>query len=438
MKTITEMREEIARMMKELGDMKAQAIAESRSHTDEEREKAAGLLDAVAELEANIELEERLEETEKRLAQPKVEPTKPDTRATATSKEDRKKKDQFLTFGEQLQAVMKAGDNRGVDPRLNLRAASGLSEGVASDGGFLVQQDFAAALMKPIFETGKLASRINRLSLSGNSNGIKIPGIDESSRALGSRWGGIQMYWLEEAGAKTKSKPKFRMINLNLNKLAGLAYLTDELIQDSGALESYVQTAFQDELNFMIDDAILRGTGAGRPLGVLNAGCLVSQGKEVGQDADTITYPNILKMWSKLIASSRPNAVWLVNQNCEPQLAGLHLDVGTGAAPVWLPPGGASGSQYSTIFGRPVIPMEQSSTLGDKGDIILGDFSKYYWIDKGTRSDFSIHVRFLNDESVFRIVYRCDGQPMLGQGITPYKGAAAEKHSHFVTLAARA
>ena len=74
------------------------------------------------------------------------------------------------------------------------------------------------------------------------------------------------MYWLEEAGAKTKSKPKFRMISLSLNKLAGLAYLTDELIQDSGALESYVQTAFQDELEFMIDDAVIRGTGAGRPL----------------------------------------------------------------------------------------------------------------------------------------------------------------------------
>ena len=438
MKTVTEMREEIVRLMKELGDMKAQCIAESRSPKEGEREKAADLLDKVNELEAQIEMEERIEETEKRLAQPRQEATKPDVRTTTITKEDRKRKDQFLTFGEQLQAIMKAGDNRGVDPRLHFRAAEGLSESVASEGGFLVQQDFASAMMKPVFETGKLASRLNRLSLSGKSNGIKIPGIDESSRATGSRWGGIQMYWVEEAGDKTKSKPKFRMINLQLNKLAGLAYLTDELIEDSMALESYVTTAFQDELKFAIDDAVIRGTGAGRPLGILNAGCLVSQAKEVGQDADTIVYSNILKMWSKLIADSRTNAVWLVNQNCEPQLAAMHLDVGTGAAPVWLPPGGASGSPYSTIFGRPVIPIEQASTLGDKGDIFLADFSKYYWIDKGTKQDFSIHVRFVNDESVFRIVYRCDGQPMLGQAVTPYKGATAEKHSHFVTLAARA
>jgi HK97 family phage major capsid protein len=276
------------------------------------------------------------------------------------------------------------------------------------------------------------------MSISGNSNGLKIPGIDESSRATGSRWGGIQMYWLEEAGTLTKSKPKFRMINLQLNKLAGLAYLTDELIQDASALEGYVETAFREELEFMIDDAVLRGTGAGRPLGILNAGCLVSQAKETGQDADTIVYENIINMWSKLLADSRPNAVWLVNQNCEPQLAQMHLNVGTGAAPVFLPPGGATASPYSTIYGRPVIAMEQCSTLGDKGDIFLADFSKYYFIDKGTRQDYSIHVRFLNDEQVFRIIYRCDGQPLLGQAITPYKGAAGEKHSHFVTLAARA
>ena len=172
MKTITEMRDEIVRFMRELGDMKAQMIAENRSPNDKEREKAADLLDAVNELEAQIAMEERIEETEKRLAKPRTEPTKPDVGKTTVNHEERKKKDQFLTFGEQLQAVIKAGDNRGVDPRLNLRAASGLNENVQSEGGFLVQQDFAATLMKPIFETGRIASRLNRMSISGNSNGL--------------------------------------------------------------------------------------------------------------------------------------------------------------------------------------------------------------------------------------------------------------------------
>jgi HK97 family phage major capsid protein len=139
-------------------------------------------------------------------------------------------------------------------------------------------------------------------------------------------------------------------------------------------------------------------------------------------------------MWSKLLADSRPNSVWCINQNVEPQLAQMSL----GITNVYQPPGGASASPYSTLYGRPVIPLEQCATLGDKGDVVLADFSKYYFIDKGTRQDYSIHVRFLNDEQVFRIIYRCDGQPMLGKAITPYKGASGEKHSHFVTLNARA
>jgi len=228
------------------------------------------------------------------------------------------------------------------------------------------------------------------------------------------------------------------MIDLSLKKLGGLAYLTDELMQDAGAMERYLEQAFREELEFMLDDAFLRGTGAGQPLGIFNSNCLVAQAAEAGQDADTVVYENIVNMWSKLLASSRPNAVWLINQNVEPQLALMGLPVGTGGQPVYLPPGGASGSPYSTLYGRPVIPMEQCASVGDVGDIVLADFSKYYFIDKGgARQDYSIHVRFVNDETAFRIIYRCDGQPMLAKAITPYKGASGEKHSHFIVLAAR-
>lgn len=439
MKTITEMRDEIASYVKELGDMKAQCVAESRAPSDNDRDKAGILLDDIDALETQIALAERIEETEKRLAEPKESPIKPDVKKSTITAEDRKKKDMFLTFGEQLQAIIAAADGTRIDPRLrNQRAASGLGEAVASDGGFLVQKDFAATIMRNVFDTGRIVGRFNRIPLGANSNGIKIPGIDETSRAAGSRWGGIRMYWMEEAGAKTKSKPKFRLIDLQLKKLAGICYMTDELLDDAVALESYITAGFREELEFMLDDGAINGTGAGEMLGILNAGCLVAQAKETGQDATTIVYNNILNMWSKLIASSRTNAVWMVNQNCEPQLAQMHLDVGTGAAPVYLPPGGATAEPYSTIYGRPVIPMEQCQTLGTKGDIYLADWSKYYFIDKGAPSqDISMHVRFLNDEQVFRIVYRCDGQPQLAQAITPYKGASGEKHSHFITLAVR-
>ncbi len=126
-----------------------------------------------------------------------------------------------------------------------------------------------------------------------------------------------------------------------------------------------------------------------------------------------------------------------MNQEIEPQLDGLVLPVGTGGVPVYLPPGGIADSPYGRLKGRPVIPIEQAAALGDKGDLMLADFSQYQLIDKGgVQAASSMHVQFLTDEMVFRFIYRVDGQPSWKASLTPYKGS--NKLSPFVTLAARA
>ena len=72
---------------------------------------------------------------------------------------------------------------------------------------------------------------------------------------------------------------------------------------------------------------------------------------------------------------ARLNAVWFINQDIEPQLFTMGLTVGMGGMSVYMPPGGLSGNMYGTLFGRPVVPIEQCQTLGDKGDILLADMS---------------------------------------------------------------
>lgn len=348
----------------------------------------------------------------------------------------------FQSIGEQFRAIALAGMPGGpVDSRLHQvrNAASGLNETTPSDGGFLVQQDFSNEILQAAFETGKLAKLCRRVQISSNSNGIKIPGLDETSRAAGSRHGGVQSYWVDEAGQKTASKPKFRQIELTLHKAAVLIYSTDELLADASVLEGYLLKVASDEIAFTLDDAILNGTGAGQPLGILNAGSLVTVTKEAGQLADTIVLENVTKMWSRMLGSARSNAVWLINQTVEPQLYQMSLSVGTGGAPVFLPGGGLSDAPYASLFGRPVIPCEQCQALGDKGDIILADFSNGYVLAEkgGIATAMSIHVRFDYDESVFRFVMRVDGQPMLGSAVTPFKGGASHSQSHFITLEAR-
>jgi HK97 family phage major capsid protein len=223
---------------------------------------------------------------------------------------------------------------------------------------------------------------------------------------------------------------------MTLNKLMGLYYATDELLTDAAALGSIVEMAFAEEFAFMLDDGAIRGTGAGQMLGILNAACLVSVAKEAGQAADSVVPENIIKMWSRLWARSRPNAVWFINQDVEPKLHTMSITVGTGGVPVYMPAGGLSQSMYSTLFGRPVIPIEQCATVGDKGDIVLADMSQYLTAVKGgIQAAQSIHVQFLTDETAFRWVYRTDGQPWWKSALTPYKGSNSQ--SPFVTLDAR-
>ncbi|WP_238258668.1 phage major capsid protein, partial [Methylobacterium gnaphalii] len=349
-------------------------------------------------------------------------------------------------------AIAVAGQPGGsVDNRLqrtgSMRAGpTGMSEGIAADGGFLVQTDFTNDLLQNTYEADEIASRIRRIPIGPNANGLRANGVDENSRANGSRWGGIQAFWTGEAGLKRDSRPKFKQISMELDKLTGLLYATDELLQDTTALTSWISQAFRDEFQFKIGDAIVNGTGVGMPLGFMNSGCLIVVPKEAGQAAGTIVAPNILKAYSRMPARNRRNAVWIINQEAEIQLFQLMLlvknvagteNVGAlGFPQVQYQPPGTNGNEYGTLMGRPVIVSEFAAPLGTAGDIMFVDLSQYLGIDKGDIQEASsIHVRFIYDETCFRFVYRFQGQPIWQQPLLPYRGTTSV--SPFVAVATR-
>ena len=401
------------------------AEAEDRFLTEDEQKEIDGYESEIRSWDESISRAEKMLAIE---PEDRSVTEKPEVKPMPNKGEEKR----FATFGEQLLAAYRAAAPGGkVDERLTTRAASGLNESTPSDGGFLVQQDFVTELLKRTYETGILASRAKKIPISTNANGMKINAVDEDSRANGSRWGGVQTYWEGEADELTGSKPKFRQLELSLKKLTGLCYATDELLHDAAALEAVIRQAFAEEFGFKIDDAILDGSGEGEPLGILKSGAIVKVEKEKDQ-TDIITVENLIKMWNRLWARSRANAVWYINQELEPYLYTLKL----GDKPVYIPAGGLSEKPYGTLFGRPVIPLEQCSAAGDIGDIVLADIGQYLLIDKGgVKAASSIHVRFLYDESVFRFIYRVDGKPIWNKPLTPYKGSSSV--SPFVTLAKR-
>jgi len=354
----------------------------------------------------------------------------------------RKEKPVYASLGEQLIDVVtmahpdksRAEYQAAAQRLMKVRAATGASEGVPSDGGFLVEKDYAGVLDQGAIATGILSSRCFKVPISGNANGLKANLMNETNRATGSRYGGIQVYWAGEAATVTAKKPTFRQLEMNLHKIFGLFYSTEELLQDAAAMTAMVNKWFPMEFGFKIDDAIIRGTGAGQPLGILNAGCLVSVAKETGQKAATFTFVNLVNMESRLLDSSDSNAIYLYNRDMLPQLLTMSLAVGTGGVPVYMPANGAADRPFSTLMGRPLISIEQAETLGTVGDIMLVDLNEYMLIDKGgIQAASSIHVMFLYDEMTFRWTYRIDGQPIRNAPLTPYKGTSNTRSPFIVT-----
>lgn len=350
----------------------------------------------------------------------------------------------FRSLGEQLIAIASASHSGGLsqDPRLHYEstvpqmAATGAGASTPTDGGYLIQKDTMTELTDKSYGSDDVLSRVRRFGCGANSDGLTMNLIDETSRASGSRWGGVQVYYGAEADSATATKPKFRQTKWELKDVIGLMYATNRLLADAGMLGTVFTEAFSSELRFFVGNGIINDVGGGQILGILRSDALVTVAKETGQAASTIQFENINKMWSRMWARSRGNAVWLINQDCEPALDSMSIPVGTGGVPVYLPAGGLSQSRYSTLKGAPVIPTEFNPTLGTVGDIMLVDLSQYLLIDKGApQSDSSMHVRFINNEQTFRFLYRVDGRPLWNTALTPAKGS--NTLSPFVALATR-
>jgi HK97 family phage major capsid protein len=439
--------QELLRKKKELGD-EARAIGDAaeqqaRLQTDSERQRVEQILAELDELKPTVEALETEIQAEARLA----EHDKAQIMRLAPAGSPLPGTHEFSGMGEFLQAIVCASDSlwrsrfgaSRADELMNkltaYQAVSGTSVGVPSDGGFLVRKDWSSAMLDRAREQAVLLPRTRNIQVGGDFDSLEYPYVDESSRATGSRWGGVQVFWVAEADTVTAKKPKIGKGELKLEEIMGLAYATDRLVRDASALEGLLGSSFESEVAFQVDDAIFRGNGVGKPLGFFGHPAYVEVAKEGSQVADTVVVGNILKMYARMPSRLKAGAAWLIHPDVMTQLPQMSI----GNQPVWLPPSGnLKDAPAGLLLGRPVIELEQSNELGKAGDIMLVNLNEYVTITKaaeGLRYDTSMHVRFLNNESTFRWVFRINGQPTWRIKLTPYKGAS--DMSPFIGLADR-
>jgi HK97 family phage major capsid protein len=331
----------------------------------------------------------------------------------------------FKSFGDFLGAVKDASHGK-FDPRFK----NTMFEKNGEDGGFLIPETMLGSVAKKLESDESLLSKTRQFSVSGNSLTLQV---DENSP-----WsGGLSAYWIAEGASVADSKSKIGLASLKLHKLACMVKVTDELLEDSVALESYIKAMAPEAIMHKINSAIISGNGVGKPMGILNSGFKIAAAKESGQTADTIVAKNVIKMYSKMIPSARAGAAWYINAGCEEQLRLMKDDLGNF---IYLAPGSQlNQSPYGQLLGLPVIPMIGSMpALGDEGDIILCNLSYYYSIVKagGLKQAVSSHLYFDQSVSAYRFTMRIDGNCPFKSPVTTEFGS--HQMSAIVTLADRA
>lgn len=419
---------ELEKMRARLKDIvaKLEEYKAMTNFSDEDAESINALHEEFENLKKNIETAEKVEAMS---AKASVSTRKTETKVEVI--QDRQTLDPksgFTNHGEFFRAVAQASNGR-VDKRLTIHGAA-MQEKIGEDGGYLIPSDFRQEIQKKVNGDESLLPKTRQFQTTSNT--LVLP-TNEVAPWDGT---GIQAYWEGESGTYTESKTKFGETSLRLHKLTAMVKVTDELLEDAPALESWIKGEAPSAMMHKVNSAIISGSGAGMPLGFLNSGFKYKVAKESGQAADTVLFENVNNMQGRLLPNSIGRAVWIINPAVRPLLPLMKFDSSaTSPVPVYLPQTGVSGAPYGTLYGMPILPMMGGSkALGDEGDLALVDLSYYYTAVKttGVRSDMSAHVYFSTGEMAFRFTMRVAGQCPFKAPVSTENGSFSM--SGFVTL----
>ncbi len=398
--------EQIRQAMGAIAEKIEAVNAGAEGYTAEQIEVVNALNEEFEALAAQLETAEKVEAMKAKASASAGRKTAPTALAAAPRVEvqasyKEQKFGGFNSTGDYLMAVKRAGHGE-LDKRFQNTA---IYEKDGESGGFLVPEEMSAAILKKLAGDDSLMSKCTNIPVTGNSLTMNV---DESQP-----WNqGIQAYWTAEGATISQSKPTFKQAQWRLQKLAAMVVATDEMLEDATAMGGYIQAAAPNAIMHKINNAIISGNGAGKPTGIINSPFAVTVAAESGENTDIVTSVNVIKMYSRMFPISRPNSAWYIHPQVEEQLLQLQDPNGNY---IYLSPFSSPINQtpYSTLLGRPVIPLLGSMpALGSPGDIILADLSYFYMIQKsqGVKAATSIHLLFDKEQTAFRFTMRLDGK----------------------------
>lgn len=310
---------------------------------------------------------------------------------------------------------------------IDVKTAGHMAEGDDSQGGALVPDRFEKRIMAYGVEHSIVRPRAQIFHT--DSDNLHVPRLVDSDRSA-DMFGGITFKWLPEKGDKeaVKTKPAVGQLGFTPHKLVGTVWTSNELENDIEGFGRFMNFSFGRALSFIQDYHFFHGTGGGQPLGILNSTALGTVARNAVGYIDLVDFGELAKL---LCADSwlDPGIVWMINSDALGEYFGLTAPAANGAAIINL--------NDPNILGKPLIISSLAASLGDPGDLGLFNLSYYAIADRSLKiaasPDQDIDGRgYLTDETLWKIVWRGDGKPIVDAAIIPKIGGNAV--SPFVVL----
>jgi HK97 family phage major capsid protein len=319
--------------------------------------------------------------------------------------EDEKKN---MSMGEFLQGIARKEIEAGPMTRtINITTGN--------QGGNQTESFLSPTVESDLLRESGIAQLATSVPLSGQNNVYKFNVVSSMGNAPAVT---------AESDTIGASQPLITNFSISLQKLTYRMDVTEEALQDTGALTAEVSSQVPEEYSKYIENGIINS--AGPFSGIVGDTNTVSVAKEAGQTDDTIVAENIHKMYS---SAKNPNrSIWIMSRSAYAAIQGLE---DTNGNSLFVGPNGLASAPFGTLKGLPIAVSDKAQAVGTVGDIILADMSKYKIASKGGLSMASSeHVSFLEDETVFKFRFRVGGLPA-GLKLTAVDGTEI---SSFVTL----
>lgn len=280
----------------------------------------------------------------------------------------------------------------------------------------LVPDEYQNVLLQIQAEQSPIVSMVTRQPV--NLPAGRYPALDQTiaptagggDTALAA---GITSATTAPGGSYTETQPSFYELNYQVNKVGGFVEVDNEIIADSAfAIETLLTNLFRINIAGKLEHYILRGSGVGEPLGILNAPVARAVSPATNSEFDYVDAVGMVAVFKSIVGKN----TFIVHPSMWPDVA--TFEIGSNGAGV---PQGVGGGNQLMMPGTPygMVTSEHLPQANASGCVILADLGSYILFDRQQlQVAFSEHAAFASGKGTWRFDVRCDGKPWLKNAIT--------------------